>query len=197
VFDEKHWPELCVFIVVVSATKKKVSSSEGMRRSVTTSSFLQSRTEHLVDKHIKILKSAIKERDFDTFAQYTMIESNQLHAVCADTLPPIYYLNETSHAIIDFVHAFNQAAGSIQLAYTFDAGPNAFLFTLKSFAPQVASTLKHHFGPTLPDPSFFRGINYEKSEVLDVDSKRLPDAASFVICTDVGCGPVVTKVMDR
>lgn len=45
-----------------------------------------------------------------------------LHAICQDTYPPIFYLNETSHALISFVTQFNHVSKEIKLAYTFDAG---------------------------------------------------------------------------
>lgn len=64
-----------------------------------------------------------------------MQDSNQFHAVCLDTYPPIFYMNDTSKAIIRLVHALNDFNGSICAAYTFDAGPNAVIYTLEKFAP--------------------------------------------------------------
>lgn len=57
-----------------------------------------------------------------------MRDSNMLHAICQDTYPPIFYLNETSHALINFVTQFNQVSKEITLAYTFDAGMVLELF---------------------------------------------------------------------
>jgi diphosphomevalonate decarboxylase len=51
-----------------------------------------------------------------------MQDSNSFHATCLDTYPPIFYLNDTSKAIINTVHELNEAAGSLIAAYTFDAG---------------------------------------------------------------------------
>jgi diphosphomevalonate decarboxylase len=44
-------------------------------------------------------------------------------------------MNDTSKAIIRLVHALNALNGSICAAYTFDAGPNAVIYTLEKFAP--------------------------------------------------------------
>jgi len=38
-------------------------------------------------------------------------DSNQFHATCLDTYPPIFYMNDVSKRIIGLVHAANDAAG--------------------------------------------------------------------------------------
>lgn len=43
------------------------------------------------------MEEAIRNRDFASFSQLTRIDSNQFHAVCLDTSPPIFYMNDTSH----------------------------------------------------------------------------------------------------
>ncbi len=58
-----------------------------------------------------------------------MSESNQLHAVCLDTYPPIFYMNETSRMIIKAATSLNSE--SARVAYSIDAGFHVFLFTLR------------------------------------------------------------------
>ena len=65
------------------------------------------------------------QKDFQTFAEITMMDSNQFHATCLDTFPPIFYMNDVSRAVVATVHALNKASGRNLCAYTFDAGPNA------------------------------------------------------------------------
>jgi diphosphomevalonate decarboxylase len=36
------------------------------------------------------MEEAIKNRDFESFAKLTCADSNQFHAVCLDTSPPIF-----------------------------------------------------------------------------------------------------------
>ena len=81
------------------------------------------------------MKKAILARDFGKFATITMQDSNQFHACCLDTFPPIFYMNDTSRAIIQLIHAFNNQVVDpdtgkpvIRAAYTFDAGPNAVIY---------------------------------------------------------------------
>ena len=53
--------------------------------------------QEVVPKRILKMEEAIKNRDFASFAQLTCPDSNQFHAVCLDTSPPIFYMNDTSH----------------------------------------------------------------------------------------------------
>lgn len=46
------------------------------------------------------MEEAIKNRDFESFAKLTCADSNQFHAVCLDTSPPIFYMNDTSHRYV-------------------------------------------------------------------------------------------------
>ena len=59
------------------------------------------------------MTEAILTQNFDQFATITMKDSNQFHAICADTYPPIFYLNETSHRIISLIHVINNIQQSI------------------------------------------------------------------------------------
>ena len=65
-----------------------------------------------------------------TSGKITMQDSNQFHATCLDTYPPIFYMNDISKAIIRLVHVLNDHCGRVVAAYTFDAGPNAVIYTL-------------------------------------------------------------------
>lgn len=107
-----HWPEMRVLILVVNDANKKCSSTIGMRKSVETSEFLKLRAKEVVPKRITAIVEAIKNRDFDTFAEITMQESNSLHATCLDTFPPCVYMNDISHTIANVVHAYNDLKGS-------------------------------------------------------------------------------------
>lgn len=125
--DESHWDDLVIIIAVVSSKQKETSSTSGMRDTVETSPLLKYRAETVVPSRILKMEEAIKNRDFESFARLTCADSNQFHAVCLDTSPPIFYMNDTSHRIISLVEKWNHAEGTPQVAYTFDAGPNAVL----------------------------------------------------------------------
>ena len=85
---------------------------------------------------------ALDSRNFAAFAEITMKESNALHAVCLDTYPPIFYMNETSRLIIKAATTLNTDPKSPRVAYSIDAGFHVFVFTLKGDAAEVLSTMQ-------------------------------------------------------
>jgi len=144
--DEHHWPEVRAVILVVSDAQKDTSSTAGMRTSVETSELLKYRAATVVPERMKQMEAAWRARDFDAFGRLTMQDSNQFHAVCLDTYPPIFYMNDTSRAIIRLVTAYNAYYNdSIRAAYTFDAGPNAVLYCLDQHAVEVGALMYHYF----------------------------------------------------
>ena len=145
VAPEDHWPDLQVLILVVSANKKETSSTAGMMTSVETSELLKFRAEAVVPARMAAISEAYLAKDFEAFGRITMQDSNQFHACCADTYPPIFYMNDVSRSIVASVHAINAAAGAVKAAYTFDAGPNAVIYVRKEDVPNVLSVLLHHF----------------------------------------------------
>ncbi|MBN3301265.1 MVD1 decarboxylase, partial [Amia calva] len=144
---ESHWPELRVLILVVSAERKPVGSTAGMHTSVETSLLLKHRADSVVPGRMTEMISAIRQRDFAAFGELTMKDSNQFHATCLDTYPPIFYLNDVSHRIIRMVHCYNAHYGHTRVAYTFDAGPNAVIYTLEEHVDEFVQVVKHFFPP--------------------------------------------------
>lgn len=110
-----HWPEMRLLILVVNDERKKYSSTSGMKQSVETSELLKYRAKEIVPKKVEAIKKAILEKDFQKFARITMEDSNQFHAVCLDTFPPCVYMNDTSHAITDLVHTYNDYKSSFRV----------------------------------------------------------------------------------
>jgi len=147
VVNEAHWPDMRILVLVASAKKKDVSSTDGMQDTVKTSPLIAYRASSIVPGRMTEMEKAIKDRNFSKFGELTMKDSNQFHAVCLDSFPPIFYLNETSHRAIRIVDAYNKHCGEIKAAYTFDAGPNAVIFVLKHNMEELLSLCLHYFQP--------------------------------------------------
>ncbi|MED6133433.1 Diphosphomevalonate decarboxylase 2 [Stylosanthes scabra] len=204
--DEKHWDDLVIVIAVVSSRQKETSSTSGMRESVETSLLLHHRAKRILQ-----MEEAIKNRDFASFSRLTCTDSNQFHAVCLDTCPPIFYMNDTSHRIISIIEKWNRSEKSPQVAYTFDAGPNAVLIARnRQTAALLIQRLLYYFPPTSGDLDSYiigdksiakdAGINgIQDVEALapppeikdNIPSQKFKGDVSYFICTRPGRGPVL------
>jgi len=145
VADENHWPELRALILVVSDAKKDTSSTDGMGTSVATSELLHHRATTVVPARMVAIEQAYLDKDFEAFGKLTMKDSNQFHATCLDTYPPIFYMNDVSRRIIRLVHLYNDWAGELRVAYTFDAGPNAVLYTTEQYSVELGKLMLEYF----------------------------------------------------
>lgn len=145
VVDETHWEEVRAVILVVSDAKKETSSTAGMSNSVATSELLAFRAREVVPKRMEIIEEAIRAKDFQSFGKVTMMDSNQFHATCLDTYPPIFYMNDVSRSVVQMVHKYNEWAGEIRAAYTFDAGPNAVLYTLNQHVVELLALVLRYY----------------------------------------------------
>ncbi len=73
----------------------------------------------------------------------------------------------------------------VQVCYTFDAGPNACLYLLKSNVRDVLGLVRHFFPPVQNGEEFIRGITKEVPEVSEVintvafDGKRYAGISPF------------------
>lgn len=196
VAPESHWPELRVLILVVSTEKKPTGSTVGMQTSVETSALLRFRAEALVPARMAEMTRCVRERDFQAFGQLTMKDSNQFHATCMDTFPPISYLNDTSRRIIQLAHCFNAHHGQTKVAYTFDAGANAVIFTLDDTVAEFVAAVRHTFPPELNGDKFLKGLPVEPVPLSDelkaaLGTDPTPGGIKYIIATQVGPGPQV------
>ncbi|XP_069595480.1 diphosphomevalonate decarboxylase [Ranitomeya imitator] len=195
---ETHWPELRILIMVASAEKKHVGSTAGMQTSVETSPLLKFRAESLVPGRMVEMIDAIKKKDFEAFGQLTMKDSNQFHATCLDTHPPIFYLNQVSQSIIGLVHRYNAHYGQTKVAYSFDAGPNAVIFTLEPTVNEFVEVVKRSFPPESNGDPYLKGLSVAPAplsqELLSaVETDVSSGAVRYVIVTQPGPGPTESQ----
>ena len=50
----------------------------------------------VVEPRMAEMEKAYLDKDFESFGKLTMQDSNQFHAICLDTYPPIFYMNDVS-----------------------------------------------------------------------------------------------------
>ncbi|KAM5138579.1 diphosphomevalonate decarboxylase [Mantella aurantiaca] len=195
---ESHWPELRILILVVSAEKKHVGSTAGMQTSVETSPLLKMRAESVVPGRMAAMIESIRKKDFESFGQLTMKDSNQFHATCLDTFPPIFYLNTVSQRIISLVHRYNAHYGHTKVAYSFDAGPNAVLFMLEPTVDEFVEVVKRSFPPAANGDPFIKGLPVSSAPLSEeltsaMEGEECPGGVRYIIVTQPGPGPAETQ----
>ena len=161
--EPSHWSNLEAIICVASDKKKHVSSTSGMQTSVKTSDLLSYRASNVVPNRFRTMRDAIMSRKDSTVFELTMKESNQFHACCLDTYPPIFYMTDVSRAVVRAVDGLNGSEHPPKFAYTFDAGPNAVIFCNKENTKELLDALLQSFPPSQaelrkdPDFQYVRG----------------------------------------
>ncbi|KAK9315935.1 GHMP kinase [Lipomyces starkeyi] len=192
---QETWPDMKAAILVISASKKETSSTVGMQTTVNTSTLFKYRTDVVVPQRFKEMSQAIVNKDFETFGKLTMIDSNQFHAVCLDSSPPVFYMNDTSRLVIGLIEKVNMIYGRVVAAYTFDAGPNSVLYYLEKDELIVLGLLK----AAIPDTDGWDKKSYTSSiapavpDGVDPRSfEALKEGVSRIILTGVGPGPQKT-----
>lgn len=202
--DCDHWPNMKTIIFVVSSEKKDVSSTTGMQRTVATSDLFRERVNHVVPNRFKLMSEAIRNRDFTTFAELTIRDSNSFHATCLDSFPPIFYMNDISHRIIQLCHVINQFYKDTFVAYTCDAGANVVLYYLEENELYILAFLYKLFQT---NPGWDSKFSPEKCNsflsfhdefiaptlAAQLDT-NLHNHISRVIVTGVGSGPQDTNI---
>jgi len=197
VADERHWPDLEVLILVACADQKEVSSTAGMQTTVATCPGVEARIA-AVPPRMAAMEAAVLARDYDAFADLTMLDSDHFHELCHTTEPPIRYMNAVSHNVVRLVRAFNaapEAQGRRRAAYTFDAGPNAVIYLPRAHVADFLSAVRAFFSTvdrgTWPD---FEAKEVDSAGFAEAGVQVMPRSLQRVIHTHIGPAPTCTPV---
>jgi diphosphomevalonate decarboxylase len=131
-----HW-DLVDCIAVVQETPKPVGSSAG--HNLAESSPLQGCRVADAPRRLEICKKAILERDFDSLAAITELDSNLMHAVMMTSTPALFYWSPVSLEVM--TSASRWRSEGLPVCYTLGAGPNVHLITTQPFAERVKNHL--------------------------------------------------------
>ena len=115
----EQW-ELADCIVVISTTPKQTGSTEG--HSLAGTSPLQFARVEDAPRRLAICRQAILNRDFEAFGEIAETDSNLMHAVMLTSVPPLFYWQPATLAVMLAVLAAR--AEGLPVCYTIDAGPN-------------------------------------------------------------------------
>ncbi|MCC6613502.1 MAG: diphosphomevalonate decarboxylase [Anaerolineae bacterium] len=136
IFPPSHW-NLVDVIAVVSSAHKARGSTEG--HGAADTSDLQAARVAGVAGRLEACKNAIRDRDFEAFAQVVEHDSNLMHAVMMTSQPPLFYWKPASLALMERIRDLR--ADGVRVCYTLDAGPNVHCICVRDDASHVIGAL--------------------------------------------------------
>jgi len=132
-----HW-KLADCVAIVSASHKKTGSTEG--HSIAQTSPLQAGRVADAPRRLDLCRTAILNRDFDSFASIVELDSDMMHAVMMTSTSALHYWKPASLAVMSAVRQWR--AEGIQTCYTVDAGANVHVICPEAEARAVDKRLR-------------------------------------------------------
>lgn len=134
--------ELAMLFVLVNDQEKDVSSRDGMRRTVETSSFYSG---WLADapKDLAKAKHAIQEKNFNALGEVAEANCLKMHGTTLAATPPFTYWSSDSLKAMQAVRQLRSTG--IDCYFTMDAGPNVKVLVEKKNIPHVKAHLETLF----------------------------------------------------
>jgi diphosphomevalonate decarboxylase len=114
-----HW-ELADVVAVVDPGAKKVGSAENHRKATTSPYFNTRLTE--VPQRLALAREAILRRDLALLGRIMEEDAVSMHAVCMTQVPPSFYWNAGTMAVIHAVRGWRTEG--LEAYFTIDAGAN-------------------------------------------------------------------------
>ncbi len=139
----EHW-NLVDCVAVVNAAHKKTGSTEG--HAIAGTSPLQNARLEDTPRRLDICRSAILNKDFETFANIIELDSDIMHSVMMTSNPPLMYWQAATVGIFHAVREWR--ASGLPVGYTVDAGANVHVLCLGDHAREVEKRLRE-----MPDVS--------------------------------------------
>jgi len=137
VASPEHWP-LSLLIATVSDKQKKISSREGMAKTVATSPFYNSWL-NTIEEDLAQAKAAVQNRDLDTLGKVAERNALRMHATMLSADPPFLYWQKGTIAVIREVESLRESG--IPAYFTIDAGANVAVLCEPSHAAQIKEKL--------------------------------------------------------
>jgi len=142
-FQEQVDWSIAMVALVLDPRHKKVSSTQGMQSSVTTSPYYPA-WKTVVADDLTAIKPAILAQDFTTTGEILEANAMRMHALTLSANPPFSYFNGESLAAMQTVRDLR--ASGVSCYYTLDAGPNVKVFCQEADLPAVTTRLAAQFG---------------------------------------------------
>lgn len=136
--EENEW-NVTILSVMVDTLTKKVSSREGMKRTVDTSPFYKGWLE-TIEEDIIEAKEAIRDKDFYRLGEVMEANALKMHATMLGAKPPVIYFDHGTMEVIHCIHDLR--SNGIGAYITVDAGANVKVLCLPESEELIINRLK-------------------------------------------------------
>ncbi|HJF18896.1 MAG TPA: diphosphomevalonate decarboxylase [Enterococcus columbae] len=143
--DSQHFEDdLAMIFIVLNDQQKEISSREGMKRTVETSSFYPTWLTE-AQKDLVAIKEAIHQKDFIRLGEITEANGLKMHATTLAAVPPFTYWSDQSLKAMQVIRKIRKDGRPCY--FTMDAGPNVKVLCQKEQVSQIKERLAEHFAP--------------------------------------------------
>lgn len=133
---------LCMSAIIISDSKKSISSRDAMKLCVDTSPYINEWIEVGI-KSFNEMKKALYENDFDKIGKIMEYNTMFMHKTMTTSNPAFTYLTKESHDCINFIKSLRNEGYKVY--FTTDAGPNVKILYLKENENQIITKLKQKY----------------------------------------------------
>lgn len=135
--------DLRIVVAIASSEPKKISSTEGMKRSKETSPFYKTWLQQS-ERNFCTAVDAISTRDFSKLSQVAESSCRQMHALMLTSEPALRYWNDVTIRCISAVEKMR--ADGLAVFYTIDAGAQVKVICIPEHVNQASEELSKVYG---------------------------------------------------
>jgi len=134
--------KLAMIMLVLEDQKKPISSRDGMKLCVETSTTFEEWIRQS-EQDYKDMLVYLKENDFEKVGVLTEKNALAMHATTKTANPPFSYLTDASYEAMDFVRQLREQGESCY--FTMDAGPNVKVLCLEKDLEHLSELLGQRY----------------------------------------------------
>ena len=134
--------KLSMIMLVLEDQKKPISSRDGMKLCVETSTTFEEWIRQS-EQDYKDMLIYLKENDFEKVGALTEKNALAMHATTKTANPPFSYLTDASYEAMDFVRQLREQGESCY--FTMDAGPNVKVLCLEKDLDHLSELLGQRY----------------------------------------------------
>ena len=134
--------DLDMIAIILKRTPKKISSREGMQRSLKTSPYYPI-WQKVTARDLFRAKRAIHQGDFRALGHIAETNAMRMHALTISADPPFTYFNSDTLKAINLVQRLQRSG--IECYYTIDAGPNVKVICQHRDSPKIKQLISTEF----------------------------------------------------